>query len=186
MGTMIAGIFRTKPTVPLWHVHQARPSVAIATCALTRRGYAIETTIVKTNGTRAKRCVTIRPAKPTVSAVHQGIVFPCVGTAMERMTVETGVMKGPVEQRTRHALVSSSHVAMVCFVPYSVYTPGLGLTRPQSSLNSNYWGQVWGLGELRFAILNCRRRPKQGEEYLLIVTIVNLHNYHSSLASVSR
>lgn len=118
MGTMIAEIFRTKPTVPPWHAHQARPSVAIATCVLTRRGYAIETTIVKTNGTRAKRCVTIRPAKPTVSVVPQGIVFPCVGTAMERMTVETGVMKGPVEQRTRHALVSSSHVAMVCFVLY--------------------------------------------------------------------
>lgn len=115
---MIAGIFRTKPTVPPWHAHQARPSVAIATCVLTRRGYAIETTIVKTNGMRAKRCVTIRPAKPTVSAVPQGIVFPCVGTAMERMTVETGVMKGPVEQRTRHASVSSSHVAMVCFVLY--------------------------------------------------------------------
>ena len=118
MGTMIAETFRTKPTVPPWHAHQARPSVAIAMFALTRRGYAIETTIVKTNGTRAKWCVTIRPAKPTVSAVPQGIVFPCVGTAMERMTVETGVMRGPVEQRTRRASVSSSHVAMVCFVPY--------------------------------------------------------------------
>lgn len=172
---MIAEIFRTKPTVPPWNAHQARPSVAIATCVLTRRGYAIETTIVKTNGTRAKRCVTIRPAKPTVSAVPQGIVFPCVGTAMERMTVETGVMKGPVEQRTRHALVSSSHVAMVCFVLY--LTAELGLIRSQSSSNANDWGRVSGLGEFRFAILNCRRSPKQGEEYLLIVTIVNFNNY---------
>lgn len=180
---MIVGIFRTKPTVPPWHAHQARPSVAIATCVLTRRGYAIETTIVKTNGMRAKRCVTIRPAKPTVSAVPQGIVFPCVGTAMERMTVETGVMKGPVEQRTRHASVSSSHVAMVCFVLYSAE---LGLIRSKSSSNANDWGRVSGLGEFRFAILNCRRRPKQGEEYSLIVTIVNFNNYQSSLASVSR
>ena len=102
------------PTVPLWHAHQARPSVAIATCVSTRRGYAIKTTTVKTSGTRAKRCVTIKPVKLTVFAAHQGIVFPCVGTAMERMTVETGVMRGPVERPTKHAVVSSFHVAMVC------------------------------------------------------------------------
>ena len=111
---MIAEIFRTSPIVPQWHAHQAKPSVAIPTCVSTRRGYAIETTIVKTSGTRAKRCVTTRPARLTASAVHQGIVSPCAGTAMERMTVETAVMRGPVEQGTRPALVGSFHVAMVC------------------------------------------------------------------------
>ena len=64
-------------------------------------------------------------------------------------------------------------------------TAELGLIRSQSSSNANDWGRVSGLGEFRFAILNCRRSPKQGEEYLLIVTIVNFNNYQSSLASVS-
>lgn len=114
MATMTAEIFRTRPIVPLWHAHQARPSVVIPTSVSTRRGYAIETTIVRTGGTRAKRCVTIRPAKLTAFAVHRGIVFPCGGTAMERMTVETAVMRGPVERRTIPVLVSSFHVAMVC------------------------------------------------------------------------
>ena len=114
METTIAEIFLTRPTAPRWLAHQAKPSAAIATCASTRRGYAIETMIAKTSGTRAKKCVTTRLAKPTAFAAHQAIVFPCVGTVMERMTVETGVMKGLVEQRTRHVLVSSFHVAMVC------------------------------------------------------------------------
>ena len=112
--TMIAEIFRTSPIVLQWHAHQAKPSVAIPTCVSTRRGYAIETTIVKISGTRAKRCATIKPAKLTAFAVHQGIVSPCAGTAMERMTVETAVTRGPVEQGTKPALISSFHVAMVC------------------------------------------------------------------------
>lgn len=111
---MTAEIFRTRPIVPQWHALQARPSVAIPTCVSTHHGYAIETTIVKTSGTRAKRCVTITPARLTASAVHQGIVFPCVGTAMERMTAAMAAMRGPVEQGTRPALVISFHVAMVC------------------------------------------------------------------------
>ena len=41
---------------------------------------------------------------------------------------------------------------MFCSV---LYTAGLGVTRPQSSLNSNDWGRVRDLGEFRFAILNC-------------------------------
>ena len=110
---MIAEIFRTRPIVPLWHAHQASPSVAIPTSVSTRRGYAIETTIVKTGGTKAKRCVTIRPAKLTAFAVHWGIVFPGGGAAMEGMTVETAVMRLPVELITRHASVSNFHVAMV-------------------------------------------------------------------------
>lgn len=104
--------------------------MAIQTCVSTPRGYAIETTIVKTNGTRVKRFVITTRVQLAVFAAHQGIAFPCVGAATENMTAETGVMKDAVRLTTRRVLVSSLHVAMVRlkFVRFSllldIYNPG--------------------------------------------------------------
>ena len=85
------------------------------TSVLTSSGCAMEIMTVLTSGMKVKLCVIERVVQAAF-AVLQGIAFPCIGTAMAKMTVETAVMNIFAHITIRNVLVTSSLVAMVSLV----------------------------------------------------------------------
>ena len=72
----------------------------------------MEIMIVLTSGMKVKLCA-IEPAVLVAFVVLQGIVSPCTGAVMVKMTVETAVMNISVHITIRLVLVTSSLVAIV-------------------------------------------------------------------------
>ena len=72
----------------------------------------MEIMIVLTSGMKVKLCA-IEPAALVAFVVLQGIVSPCTGAVMVKMTVETAVMNISVHITIRLVLVTSSLVAIV-------------------------------------------------------------------------
>ena len=72
----------------------------------------MEIMIVLTSGMKVKLCA-IEPAALVAFVVLQGIVSPCTGAVMVKMTVETAVMNISVHMTIRLVLVTSSLVAIV-------------------------------------------------------------------------
>ena len=73
----------------------------------------MEIMIVRISGMRVKLCVITKPVALEAFAVRQGIVFLCVGAAMERMTVVMVVMKCCASMITAHVKVTSLLVGTV-------------------------------------------------------------------------
>ena len=113
MATTTAVIFLMKLAVPRSRAYRGRQSAVTLMRALTPHGCAMEITIARTSGMRAKPCVITKRAAMAVFAARQGTVFPCVGAVMAKMTVETAAMSNSVTMATRRVLVSSLLVGMV-------------------------------------------------------------------------
>ena len=109
---MTVGIFLMKTTAPLWHALQGKQSAETVTSVLTPSGCVMEIMIVLTSGMKVKLCA-IEPAALVAFVVLQGIVSPCTGAVMVKMTVETAVMNISVHITIRLVLVTSSLVAIV-------------------------------------------------------------------------
>ena len=112
---MTVGIFLMKTTAPLWHALQGKQSAETVTSVLTPSGCVMEIMIVLTSGMKVKLCA-IEPAALVAFVVLQGIVSPCTGAVMVKMTVETAVMNISVHITIRLVLVTSSLVAIVILV----------------------------------------------------------------------
>lgn len=80
----------------------------------------MEIMIVLTSGMKVKLCA-IEPAALVAFVVLQGIVSPCTGAVMVKMTAETAVMNISVHITIRLVLVTSSLVAIVAVSPESLY-----------------------------------------------------------------
>ena len=109
---MTVGIFLMKTTAPLWHALQGKQSAETVTSVFFPSGCVMEILIALTSGMKVK-LFAIEPAALVAFVVLQGIVSPCTGAVMVKMTAETAVMNISVHITIRLALVTSSLVAIV-------------------------------------------------------------------------
>ena len=101
----------------------------------------MEIMIVLTSGMKVKLCA-IEPAALVAFVVLQGIVPPCTGAVMVKMTVETAVMNISVHITIRLVLVTSSLVAIVSDLFFFLDLPPLHGNSPFSNHASHQQAPV--------------------------------------------